>query len=189
MELPQDYTPSLFQQSTNGLYGNHFRFTIDRLPDLSFFIQSVQLPSVSSGMVLQHNPFSTVHHTGDHLSYGTFEIKYIIDAHFKNYFSLYYWMKGYGFPHSFEEVVQFRAKQETLVGAIRPKAIVLEKTHATMQILTPDTSSIVAEIHYDDVFPFELSAVSFETADNEPPLLTTTCTFACSNFDIRLHTE
>ena len=67
MELPQDYDPSLIQQTQNTLYANHFKFEIERLPDLSFFVQSASIPSVSTGLALQTNPFSTIHHPGDQI--------------------------------------------------------------------------------------------------------------------------
>ena len=66
---------------------------------------------------------------------------YLVDANFKTYFSLYYWMKGYGFPHDFDEVKRFRAKQLSN-DRVSPQAqpIDLEKTTALITILTPDTA-------------------------------------------------
>jgi hypothetical protein len=187
MEPYQNYDPSLSQQSTNTLYGNHYKFAIERLPDLTFFVQSVSSPSVSGGIALQVNPFSTIHHPGERLNFGQFTVTYLVDAHFKNYFSLYYWMKGYGFPHSFEEVQQFRTKQQSLVPNLSAKPIDLEKTRAVLSILTPDTSSIVAELHIDEVFPVELSSLSFLTTDADAPVLTTSCTFSCSSFEVKTY--
>ena len=187
MEIEQDYEPTLSQQTTNTLYGNHYRFNIERLPDLSFFVQSVTSPSVSGSIALQTNPFSTIHHPGTQLSYGQFTVTYLIDANFKNYFSLYYWMKGYGFPHNFEEVTRFRAKQQ-LNNLIGPRTGIadLEKTRATLSILTPDTSSIVAEILIEEVFPTELSSLNFAVTDGDAVVLTTTATFSCSSFEVSL---
>lgn len=187
MEAYQNYEPSVLQQNTNGLYANHFRFRIERLPDLSFFVQTVRTPSVSSTQVLQTNPFSTVHHVGDHLQYSTFEITYLVDARCKNYFSLYYWMKGYGFPHSFEEVVAFREHQRQLMGNVRARPTEIERTTGLLQIITPDTGSLVAEFHLDDIFPTELSPLAFETTSAEAPLLITSATFSCSNFELKTY--
>ena len=186
MELPQDYDPSVSQQSTNILYGNHYRFNIERLPDLSFFVQSCTTPSITGTAIAQPNPFVQVQVPGEILSFSTFQVTYQVDAHFKSYFSLYYWLRGYGFPSSFDDVVRFREKQSKLVPNARPTPNNLEKTNALLAILTPDTSSIIAEIAYFDVFPTELSPLSFVTTDNEPPVLVTTATFACTSFDVRL---
>jgi hypothetical protein len=186
MESYQNYDPSFSQQTTNTLYGNHYKFSIDRLPDLSFFVQGVNTPEVSGGIALQQNPMSVIHHPGDRLSFGQFTVTYLIDSQFKNYFSLYYWMKGYGFPNDYNEVTEFRAKQQTLVPNFRAKAIDLEKTHAVLSVLTPDTSQIVAEVHFYEIFPTNLSSLNFVTTDSEPPVLTTTCTFSCSTIEVVL---
>ncbi len=187
METEQDYEPTRSHQTTNTLYGNHYRFAIERLPDLTFFVQSVTSPNVSGGVAAQANPFAVINHPGERLTYGQFTVTYLVDASFKTYFSLYYWMKGYGFPHNFDQVKQFRAKQLTN-RRISPRAtpVELEKTTASISILTPDTASIVAEIDIEEVFPVELSSLDFTSTDNDSTILSTTATFACSTFDVTL---
>jgi hypothetical protein len=187
METEQDYEPTRSHQTTNTLYGNHYRFAIERLPDLTFFVQSVSSPSVTGAVAGQANPFSIINHPGERLTYGQFTVTYLVDASFKTYFSLYYWMKGYGFPHNFDEVKRFRAKQLSN-NRVSPQAqpIDLEKTTATISILTPDTASIVAKIDIEEVFPVELSSLDFTSTNTDSPVLTTTATFSCSTFDVTL---
>lgn len=188
MEAYQNYQPSAFQQNTNTLYSNYFRFTVHRLPDLTFFAQSIQMPAVSSTQALQATPFSTIHHTGDHLLYSTFTVTYLVDARCQNYFSLYYWMKGYGFPHSFEEVTQFRESQLKQMGNFRAQPGEIERTSATLHIVTPDTGAIIAEFTLDDVFPTELSALTFDATVTDATVLTTAVTLNCSNFELKTYT-
>ena len=187
METEQDYEPTRSHQATNTLYGNHYRFSLERLPDLTFFVQSVSSPNVTGGVAVQTNPFSVINHPGERLTYGQFRVTYLVDASFKTYFSLYYWMKGYGFPHNFDEVKRFRAKQLSN-SRVSPNAnpTDLEKTNASISILTPDTASIVAKIDIEEVFPVELSSLDFAAADNDSTVLTTTATFAWSTFDVTL---
>ena len=96
-------------------------------------------------------------------------------------------MKGYGFPHNFDQVKRFRAKQLTN-RRISPRAtpVELEKTTASITILTPDTASIVAEINIEEVFPIELTGLDFTSTNTDSPVLTTTATFSCSTFDVTL---
>ena len=187
METEQDYEPTRSHQATNTLYGNHYRFAIERLPDLTFFVQSVSSPTVSGGTTAQENPFTAIKHPSSGLTYGQFSVTYLVDASFKTYFSLYYWMKGYGFPHNFDEVNRFRAKQLSN-NRVSPRAQVidLEKTTASISILTPDTASIVAEINIEEVFPIALTGLDFTSTDNDSSILTTTATFSCSTFDVTL---
>jgi hypothetical protein len=187
METEQDYEPTRSHQATNTLYGNHYRFSIERLPDLTFFVQSVSSPSVSGGTTVQENPFAFIKHPGERLTYGQFSVTYLVDASFKTYFSLYYWMKGYGFPHNFDEVTRFRDKQLSS-DRVSPYAnpVDLEKTTASISILTPDTASIVAKIDIEEVFPIELTSLDFTSSESDSVALTTTATFSCSSFDVTL---
>ena len=187
METVQDYDPTRSHQATNTLYGNHYRFAIERLPDLTFFVQSISSPSVSGSAQTQETPFAFAHHPTSRLNYGDISVTYLVDASFKTYFSLYYWMRGYGFPHSFDEVKRFRAKQLSN-HRVSPRArpVELEKTTASISILTPDTASIVAEINIDEVFPTELTSLDFTSTNTDAPVLTTTATFSCSTFDVTL---
>ena len=187
METEQDYDPTRSHQTTNTLYGNHYRFAIERLPDLTFFVQSVSSPTVSGSAQTQETPFAFAHHPTSRLNYGDISVTYLVDASFKTYFSLYYWMRGYGFPHDFDEVKRFRAKQLSN-NRVNPRArpVELEKTTASISILTPDTASIVAEINIDEVFPTELTSLDFTSTNTDAPVLTTTATFSCSTFDVTL---
>ena len=187
METEQDYEPTRSHQATNTLYANHYRFSIERLPDLTFFVQSVSGPNVAGSAQTQETPFTFAHHPTSRLNYGDISVTYLVDASFKTYFSLYYWMKGYGFPHNFDQVKRFRAKQLTN-RRVAPRAapVELEKTTASISILTPDTASIVAEINIEEVFPIELSSLDFTSTNTDSPVLTTTATFSCSTFDVTL---
>ena len=187
METEQDYEPTRSHQTTNTLYGNHYRFSIERLPDLTFFVQSVSSPSVSGSAQTQETPFTFAHHPTSRLNYGDISVTYLVDASFKTYFSLYYWLKGYGFPHDFDEVKRFRAKQlSNRRVAPRAAPIELEKTTASISILTPDTASIVAKIDIEEVFPIELTGLAFTSTNTDAPVMTTTATFSCSTFDVTL---
>ena len=187
MKTEQDYDPTRSHQTTNMLYANHYRFAIERLPDLTFFVQSVSSPNVSGSAQTQETPFTFAHHPTSRLNYGDISVTYLVDASFKTYFSLYYWMKGYGFPHDFDEVKRFRAKQLTN-NRVSPRAQVidLEKTTASISILTPDTASIVAEINIEEVFPVELAQLEFASTEADSTILTTRATFSCSTFDVTL---
>jgi len=183
-DTPLTYTASQRQESTGGILGNHFKFDIEALPDLSFFVQSVTLPSLTSTTVERANPFASIHEVGDHLVHSPIQVTYLIDAAFQTYRSLLWWMQGYGFPHSYDEVKEFREARAKQVPSPRARARELEKTNATLMILQPDTDKIIAEIHFIDVFPTSLGELAFATTDADAPLLTTMATFACTTFHL-----
>ncbi len=180
------YDPTQTFNNVNNLYSNHFRFTLLQWPDVSFDVQTVTVPNVTSHAPEYPNPFTVLPQTGDHLKYGTFDVVYLMDKQFKSYFSLYYWMRGYGFPHSYDEVTAFLDAQRARSHVARPQVRELEKTTAVLSILQPDTNSIIAEIVYDDVFPVALGELNFETNQSAPNVLTGRVTFVTSDFHVRL---
>lgn len=185
--MPDDiltYEPTACFDNANGLYGNHFRFVIEALPDLTFFAQGVNLPSIIATAVNRPTPFIQVKEVGDHLTYSTFDVSYMIDASFKTYTSLLWWLQGYGFPHSYEDVRAFRETRAKRIAIPRPHVHDLEKTRATLYILQPDTDQIIVEVQFLDVFPTALGQLDFTTIDSEAPLLKATATFACTMFDV-----
>jgi hypothetical protein len=182
--LPPPYEPTTRFTNVNQLLGNHFRFQLEALPDLTQFAQSITIPSVISGAVPRATPLTRIQETGDTLAFGSLTVSYIIDNGFKSYTSLFWWMKGYGFPHTNEEVENFRQIRASRIATPRPLVRDLEKTNATLWILEPDTERALVEIRFSDVFPTTLGELSFSTTDGDAPNLATSATFACTEFDV-----
>lgn len=183
-EYPQ-YEPTRRFDNTNVLYGNHYRFVLHGLPDFTFFVQSFVLPSVTAQVVDRPNPYAKIREVADTLTYGSLSLSFLIDAQFKTYSSLYWWMTGYGFPHSYDEIKEFRETRLAQMGTRYSRPNELEKTTATLSILQPDTEKAIVEITFSDVFPISLGEMTFSTTDGEPPQLTCQAQFTCTEFEVR----
>jgi hypothetical protein len=181
-----EYIPTRHFDNVNNLFGNHYRFAIDALPDLTFFVQNFVMPSVSSTSSPRHNPFVRIPEVGDHLHFAPFTVTYIVDNSFKSYFSLYFWLKGYGFPTSYNDIEAFRIMRTKQIGNPRPNTREIQKTNALLTVLQPDNDSPIAEVAFYDVFPTTLDEMTFETVGSEPSLLTCRATFDYTDFLIRL---
>src|SRR4051812_39964195 len=95
----QDYVPTERFNNVQMLLDNHYRFIIDGLPDLSFFVTDVTLPEVlASTSQRQPTPFVSIPFVADHLTFMPLQINFLVDVKFKTYYSLFYWLRGYGFP-------------------------------------------------------------------------------------------
>jgi hypothetical protein len=182
----QNYDPTLRVNNVQGLYNNHFKFNLEALPDLTFAVQSVVLPSVISGTVARPSPLVVIQEPSTHLTFGALSVSYLVDAAFKSYYSIYWWMKGYGFPHTTEELDEFRAARALRLPNVRPFVRDIQKTTATLQILQPDTESIIAEVRFTDVFPISLGEITFETTAGDAPVMVAHAGFACTEFDVFL---
>lgn len=180
------YEPSQRFENVTTLLGNHYRFVLDALPDLTFFVQSFTMPTVMAAVAQRPNPFTSIPEVGDHLTFGTFNVSYLVDNRFKTYFSLFYWLKGYGFPTSYQDILDFEAARMKQVPNPRPRPRELQKTNATLTVLQPDNDTAVAEVFFYDVFPSALGELAFETVESKPAMLKTLATFHYTDFNIRL---
>lgn len=182
----QTYTPSQAFTHTSGLLGNHFRFDLAALPDVSFFAQVVTLPTVQSTIVPRATPFSTIPEVGDHLTFSTFDVTFQIDAAMKTYYSIWHWLSGYGFPEGFDDLVNFALFREQQIFTGRPTLRDIHKTTAQLHVLQPDTQRIISSFTFDDVFPTALGSMTFDVGTLDPAVLQCTATFACSTFRVTL---
>lgn len=178
------YEPTRRQDNTNLLYDNHYRFHLDALPDLTFRVTNVTHPGVASAAVNHPSPFTRIQETGDALNFHDLSMTFNVDAAFKSYTSIFWWLKGYGFPHSYEEVQNFRAQRAAQLSNPRPQVRDMEKTIATLSVLLPDTETIVCNIRFTDVFPTALGEMSFNSTGDDTVHLRCTATFAYTEFDI-----
>lgn len=181
-----EYAPRLTQNNVGTLLNNHFKFVLEGLPDLTFFAQSIQIPLVQSTEVVRGTPFRHIKETGDHLTYSSFDVTFKVDLALKTYYSIYWWMCGYGFPRSYNEIKEFRAARASRIANPRPVVHELEKTTASVYLLAPDTNATIATFRFEDVFPIALGEMQFESTDSEPLEVKTRVTFATNGFDIIL---
>ena len=74
------------------LNGNNFSFGIQKVPEVSWNVQKVQIPSVRLEPTTQSSPYIDIQHRGGKLEYGTVNITFVVDSAFENYLKLYNWM-------------------------------------------------------------------------------------------------
>jgi hypothetical protein len=178
------YTPTRRFDNTNLAYDNHWQITFEALPDIAFFAQRATIPSLSCQPPTQPTPFVNIPQVGDKLRFGTLDVTFAIDAAFKTYFSLFYWLKGYGFPTSYDDIVQFHANRKAQLGNPRALPRQMDTTIATLTLVQTDTDATVAEFRFDDVFPSDIGPLSFVTTQGEPSPLTCVVSFHYTNFDV-----
>lgn len=87
----------------NFLTPTNFRFTIKRLPHVTFFCQSATIPGLSFSPVEIPTPFKSLYREGGPLDIGTFTVTVLVDEDMNNYLEIYNWMLGLTFPNKFEE--------------------------------------------------------------------------------------
>lgn len=146
-----------FPANLNPLTSSGFKFNIQKLPEVSYFMQQVTLPSIQLGESIQSSNFVDAPLPGDRMVFDPLEITFIVDSSMANYTSIFNWVQSLGAP---ENHTQYS----------------FSLSDATLQVLDPLGNSVKA-IQFVDVFPVSLSALSFRSDVTDSEHLVASATF------------
>jgi len=154
-------------QDINFLSPLGFKFSITKLPNFDYFVQSVDFPRLSLNVMQQvQTPFNRLTVVGDHVTFDEFSVTFKIDEDMYAYFELYDWIVGAGKPESFDQYAALNAQPKGFGVITDANLIVL---NSAMQ---PNIS-----ITFNDVIPIGLSGFTFDSTREDVSYLTATATF------------
>ena len=144
-------------KNINPLADVQFRFDISALPNTSFFIQTVNLPGVSleGATIATPQLQNFTRHTGI-ITYETLSVTFMIDEYLKNWQEIYEWMTG----------------KES------------KYTSAVLTILSSSMNPTI-EVHFKEIFPTTLSAISFDSTTTDPVYQIATISFNYTEYIIK----
>ena len=154
-----------------------FKFSIQKTPNVNYFVQAINLPSVTLGETQLPTPFKRIPMPGDHLEYGDLSITFKVDEDMKNYIELLNWIKAIGFPDNFD---QYKAVDPRFVMPNTGEGVVSD---ATLVILSSAMNPI-HEVIFKDLFPVSLTDFNFDSRNTDVEYIETTATFKFRTFDI-----
>lgn len=156
------------------LSNNKFDFTIQRLPNLVFFVQSVNLPGITLTQNNIQTPFTQVNLPGNQLEYGELSLTLIMDEDFQAWFEMYNWMNALGNPDSYNKRGSL-TDTPGKINSVTSDAALIVKTNA-------NNPNIV--IDFKDIFPTSLSDLTFATTESQD-FLTITTSFNYTSYSAR----
>jgi len=164
-------------QNINPLSPNGFNFTVLKLPSITFFCQQANLPGLTFGEPAFANPFASVPLPGDHITYDTLNVNFLIDETMTNYKAIWNWIIALGFPQSYDQYVSFVNSDQS--GVLNELA--KNYSDATLEILG-SSNKAVATVQFVDVFPVSLDSIMFQSTNQDVPYLVGTATFRYSYY-------
>ena len=87
-----------------------FRFIIQKLPEVQFFTQTINIPGVSVDGLIQPTALSQISIAGSDLSYEDLSVSFLIDEEYRNYREVFDWLKGLSFPENHTQFQNFLAE-------------------------------------------------------------------------------
>lgn len=161
--VPDNITP---------LSPNGFMFAIQKLPDLNFFCQQVNLPGIQLGDPTFSNPFQVQPIPGETLTYDQLTVQFLVDVEMKNYTALYNWIVALGFPNDYSQYVNFINTDERLSISELAK----NYSDATLQILSGN-NQVVKTVQFIDLFPISIDSLVFQATNQDVQYLVGNATF------------
>lgn len=154
-----------FPSNLNPLSNSTFKFSIQKIPEINYFLQQVELPDIVLGETTQMSSFSDIPIPGDRVSFSPLNISFMIDSDMQNYRSIFNWIQGQGFPEGHQ---QFKGSSESY-------------SDGTLQILDGYSNQIAA-IQFVDLVPTSLSGLQFESTVDDVVYLIGRATFRYTVF-------
>jgi hypothetical protein len=156
----------------NFLQPSGFALEFRRLPYTTFFCQEVSLPGLVLPTISTGNPFVRLNYSATSVEVGNMEVTFKVDEDLRNYTELVNWIKGLGFPESFDQYADNKAtyKREAL------------RSDASLIITT---SGKVPNISFDliDLEPVSVSPLRMRTTDQtDISWVEATASFSCRDF-------
>jgi len=172
-----------------------FRFKIAKLPQVEFFIQTVNLPGISMGTGTVPTPLYDYPVPGDEISFQSLDISFLVDENLNNYKELHDWISGLGFGKSHQDFADLQATSEdmfpgsskgSLVAGVEIPAPLSEGgiySDATLTILNSKNIA-KTEVRFQNVFPTTIGSLSYDVQASDIDYLKASASFSYMNYDI-----
>ena len=158
----------LFPEPINKSYlsNNKFDFVLDRLPNFTYFVQSVTLP----GLILESSsvpsPYTKLSVPGNQLNFNPVSLTFLVDEDMKAWYELYNWIVQLGNPVSID-------KRGNLKGIAGSNLNIV--SDATLFIKS-NSNNPKWKVTFTDMFPTDMGELTFSTTEGQE-FMTCTATF------------
>lgn len=168
------------------LQSTKFRINFGRLPGVTYFCQTANLPGISLTEIPRSNPFVELYSPGEKLIYDTLNFTFLVDEDLRAWTDIHDWMRGITFPTEFEEYLRLQQEKgtnnlgQTLFN--NSGINIGQFSDASMTIFT-NKNNPNFRIKFVDVFPIGLGTIIFNTSDNADNIVTADATFRFSYYN------
>ena len=159
---------------SNFLSGAGFQFSLKKLPGVSFYCQSANVPSQNLAVAMQATRFNTIPEPGDEVNYDDLTVRFLVDEDLKNYRSIHNWIRYLGHPESDKDWTTYADGDSYQ-----------EKQYSDGILFVLDSNfNRKFKIYFKDLFPVSLSGLNFDSTYTDTEYFAVDATFKFTIFDI-----
>ena len=176
--------------------GTTWRLNIERIPLVTFFLTSCQIPGVNLGQAMVPTPLLDQQMPGDKLTFEPLNITFMVDEELTNYKELWNWIVGIGFPQQNPQYTEVlgTSNRPTSYSRSEDAGSRISKT-PTDAALYSDATLIVynsknlpkLQIKFKDLYPTSLSALEYSNADTDVDYLSGIVTLNYLYYNFETH--
>jgi len=164
------------------LQSTKFKLNMTRLPGVTYFCQTVNLPGLSLTEVIRPTPFVDLYSPGEKLIYDTLNITFLVNEDLSDWEQLHDWLRAMTFPHDFGEYAnlsKLAAASAIRLGSKLPPQF----TDASVTIFTNKNNPQI-RLNFKDLFPTTLGGIIFSSLDSAENIITADAAFRYSYYNI-----
>jgi hypothetical protein len=174
MSIPYNFTDieqgilDRYPQYMNPLLPTYYRFSIARLPKVSFFCQSASLPTITMSEVIMPTPFVQISRPSK-MEFDELSIGFVVDENMGNWLEIYNWMRSVTNVENYDE--------------FRPT-----NTHVSTAnlIILNSKKNPKLNVTFNDIYPRSLTSIDFSSSVIDPEPFVATCTFKYRSYEIEV---
>lgn len=177
----------LRQTELNFANVHQFYVVIDRLPEIVFTCQRVQLGSLNAGEAQLSNRFNINRMVpGESLDYGVVSLDFIVTQDFSNYRSILEWIKGSVRPESFQQGEDYINS----VTKFYDNGKDFKELFSDMTVIATDAADRpMCQWNMKNCHPVSLENPSFDSTVTDVNYLTSNVTFSYLYFEHQTYTN
>jgi hypothetical protein len=162
--------------NTNYLQPTKFLLVFDRIPNIQYFCQAVNIPGVNGGQTPISFPTIDVFSPGNKLTYNNFNVTFTVDEALLTWQEMYNWFRSFASPDGFEE----RNRLTAIQNSYKSQGF-KQMSDATLTILN-NLNNPTIRVQFANMFPVSLSDLQFDTKMSADDIITADVTFVYEQF-------
>ena len=170
-------------KSSSLLQPTKFQLNFNRIPDVQYFCQRVNLPGGSVQAVSQTTPFKNRPVAGQKLDYETLRIEFMVEEEMYSWEEIHNWLKDIGTETSFQDYQNLArlSKSSSLAATLNKRPT--PYSDGMLTILSTQNNPKI-RFHFYDLFPVSLGDIEFSTEKSAEQVYTVEATFMFFYYEI-----
>lgn len=157
---------------TNYLSPTGFEVSINRLPNVEFFVNKINIPGIGTGALEQPTPLNNVFEPRQKIDYQALNLDFIVDENMTNYLEIFNWIKDLANEQSF---VSYRELASIVPpGTTSDISILVQNSHKNPNM----------NFTFVNCFPIDISAIQLDATASDVVYPECTVTFRYDYYDI-----